>query len=277
MVRENKDWFNISGKLMTFMVFKGNDHVFMGLVCISFLIKEPKSFATLCTASLWILPPSHLCISSLNVGQIMQVIDLWAIFFFYLFTSGVIIAKSGEHFAYNPLYCSAAFYKETISFLEHSHSLASLSLLGSCFCPPQTCLFWSAFCLLLPFPVSWPLVFHLYALLDNLIQLPPEFCVLLSLYLAVWCVFQISHVSISTRQDSPVPHAWVKLVSYGVSDLSGWYNQCLGQGLFPLLSMFSQSPRPDGGTSQIYLFSLSTLLLPYLMPLSPTQTIKMTY
>lgn len=65
--------------------------------------------------------------------------------------SDFIIAKSGEHFVYNPLGCSAEFY-ETVSFLEHFHFSASCSPLETAFAP-QVCLFQCALWLLVPNPV----------------------------------------------------------------------------------------------------------------------------
>lgn len=159
------------------------------------------------------------------------------------------------------LLCTYPFMEETIS-LEHFHSLAFLS-------------YWKLF--LSPSGLSFSVCF---------VASCPFFCLLtigipsscspgqshpittyipfLSLYLSVWPFFQISYVSISTPQASPLPRTWVHLTSFCMSHLSGWCYLMPRPGasewpwpLFPLFPIFSQSPKLDGGTSQMYLFSLS--------------------
>lgn len=144
------------------------------------------------------------------------------------------------------------------------------------FLSPQACPFQSAVCLLVPFSVSRLLVFWLHPFLGSLIRLPPE------LYLSVWPPFQLSHVSHSTPQASPIPHARVKLLSRG-SDLSGYY-QCPGQEpqrRLWLAVSFTHLVQLVTKTWWWYLLNislvLSTLLLPCLTPSFPIQTSKTTY
>lgn len=195
--------------------------------------------------------------------------------------SDFIIAKSGEHFAYNSFGCSIPFYSETIS-LEHFHYLAFLSLLETVpvlLRPVFSCLLCGFLSLFLSldhwysiFMLSWTVSsnYHLHSMISV--------CIFLSSFSSRFHVSpSVSHRPLHFYVPECTSPPSACLIS--VDDVT----QCPGQGpqnsldpLFPLFLMFSQSPKLDGVTSQMYLFSLSTLLLPYLMPLSPI-AIKMAY
>lgn len=171
----------------------------------------------MCAASLWILPPFHLCISSLKVGQTMQVIDIWVIFHFFM--SHFIIANLVNTL---PTTHSAAFYDETISFLDHSPYLASLSLLETV---PDTFrpVFSSPLCGFLLLFLSfdyWCSLFMFSRTVSSNHHLDSMY---LCVYLSVWPFFCVSiNIPIHDPQAFPISHVWVKLIFPWVSHLSEW-------------------------------------------------------
>lgn len=192
-----------------------------------------------------------------------------------------IIAKSGKHFAYNSFGCSIPFYIETIS-LEHFHSLVFLLLLeivpvlfrlvfSNLLCG-FLFLFLSLHCWYFIFMLSWTVSsnYHLQSMISKFVP----FC--LAFLWSFICLCQ-HPTGLSISKCPGAPHVLLHISS------QWWYYPRPRPGApeqpWPSVSFISyvQSvTKLNGSTSQMYLFSVSTLQLPYFMPLSPI-AIKMAY